>query len=54
MVDVAYLSKLYAEKLLSTGSHQDAFLKAVWVAYKEGIKDGQEPKQDLFTCTQDV
>lgn len=42
MIDVAYLSKLYAEKLLEKHDHQAAFVKAVWVAYKQGIKDATD------------
>lgn len=42
MIDVEYLSRLYAEKLLATNDHQAAFLKAVWVAYQHGLADKTE------------
>lgn len=42
MVDVKEMSQLYAAKLLETGDHQAAFLKAVWVAYQRGLKDATE------------
>lgn len=42
MLDVAELDKLYAEKLLKTGSHDAARMKIVWVAYKQGLADAKE------------
>ena len=41
MIDVDALRKEYADKLVKTKSHDEAFTKAVWLAYKEGIKDGR-------------
>lgn len=52
MIDVAYLSKLYAEKLLEKHDHQAAFLKAVWVAYKQGIKDATNGPNELLPTYQ--
>lgn len=48
------ITKIYADKLLKTLSHQDAFRKAVWVAYKRGIEDanvnaGLSPTQEQGT-----
>ena len=39
MIDAATLKKIFTEKLNATGSLDQAFLKAVWVAYMQGIKD---------------
>lgn len=52
MINVTDLSKLYAEKLLATGDHQEAFLKAVWVAYKQGIKDATDVDAGLLQATE--
>jgi hypothetical protein len=38
MVNVEQLKRVYADKLIATGSHE-AFTKAVWVAYKQGLAD---------------
>lgn len=46
MISVEDLSKLYAEKLVRTNSHDDAFKKAVWVAYKQGIEDGKQQAKE--------
>ena len=34
------LLKVFSEKLDRTGSFDQAFTKAVWMAYKQGIEDG--------------
>lgn len=39
MIFLEEITKIYADKLIKTLSHQDAFRKAVWVAYKRGIED---------------
>jgi hypothetical protein len=41
MITVSKLVAIFTEKLVKTGSFDAAFTKAVWVAYKEGVKDGQ-------------
>lgn len=48
MLDVADLKVMFADKLKATGSMDQAFTKAVWVAYKAGIRDGsahEHPEQ---------
>ena len=45
MIDVAELRRLYADKLMATGSHDAAFTKAVWVAFKAGIAAGRSEKE---------
>lgn len=42
MVGIEHLKKVYAEKLLKTGSHDEAFTKACWVAYLRGLDDAKE------------
>jgi hypothetical protein len=42
MISTDHLLKIFSEKLLKTGSFDDAFKKSHWIAYKEGVKDGQE------------
>jgi hypothetical protein len=42
MVTMTEINKLYAEKLLETGSHDKAMLKVVWIAYQKGLADGIE------------
>lgn len=42
MVDANEIKKVFAEKLLKSGSMDEALLKAIWVAYKQGILDGKE------------
>lgn len=39
MISVDVLRQVYADKLRATGSHDQAFTKAVWMAYKHGIAD---------------
>lgn len=46
MIDTAYLKQIFNEKLAQTGSFDDAFTKAVWVAFQEGIKDAKR----LYEC----
>ena len=45
------LLKIFSEKLDRTGSFDDAFTKAMWMAYKQGIEDERKGKnlQELFT-----
>lgn len=37
MITTSQLRKIYAEKLTETNSHDEAFTKAVWVAFEAGI-----------------
>lgn len=39
MIDVQKLREVFAEKLNKTGNLDDAFIKAVWVAYQQGVDD---------------
>jgi len=55
MITVQELNKVYIEKLIKTGSHDAAFTKATWIAYKAGIEDGikqalEEIKNEHSTC----
>ena len=40
MTDIKELLQVFHKKLKYTGSLDAAFLKSVWVAYNEGLKDG--------------
>lgn len=40
MIEISTLRTVFHEKLAATNSFDAAFTKAVWVAYKEGLKDG--------------
>jgi len=40
MLDVNELKQIFNDKLSKTGSLDEAFLKAVWTAYKQGLADG--------------
>lgn len=42
MIDAAELKRVFAEKLAETGSQDAAFLKAVWVAYQQGLEDAKK------------
>lgn len=44
MIDVADLKKAFSEKLIKSGSMDEALTKALWLAYKKGISDGVEGK----------
>jgi hypothetical protein len=39
MIDVQQLRKVFQDKLAKTGDLDDAFIKAVWVAYQQGLAD---------------
>ena len=41
MLDVNELKKIFSVKLMNTASIDEAFTKAVWVAYKKGVEDGE-------------
>lgn len=41
MIDIQQLTSEFHDKLKVTGSFDDAFKKAVWIAYKAGYKDGE-------------
>ena len=42
MIGVEQLKELYLKKLEKTGSFDEAFVKAVWVAYIKGYNVGRE------------
>jgi hypothetical protein len=44
MLTMTEINKLYAKKLLETGSHDKAMLKVVWIAYKRGLEHGIDSK----------
>jgi hypothetical protein len=50
MIDVNKLKIEFAEKLLKSGSMDEALLKVVWVAYKQGFydKDWNETHIDII------
>lgn len=37
--------EVFVEKLKSTGSFEEAFAKAIWIAYNQGLLDGLEDKR---------
>jgi hypothetical protein len=39
MLDVMQLKQVFNDKLAKTGSMDDAFTKACWIAYQAGLKD---------------
>jgi hypothetical protein len=39
MIDVQQLKEVFQDKLVKTGDMDDAFIKAVWVAYQQGLAD---------------
>jgi hypothetical protein len=39
MIDVQQLREVFQDKLAKTGDLDDAFIKAVWVAYQRGLED---------------
>lgn len=41
MITKEELTKIYQDKLAKTGSFDEAFLKAIWCAYKAGLADGK-------------
>jgi len=42
MLDVNTLKPVFADKLAETGSLDAAFLKCIWIAYKQGIEDANK------------
>lgn len=48
MISVDELKKQFYEKLASSGSLDQAFTKAVWIAYKKGIEDGSKRKDEYL------
>jgi hypothetical protein len=42
MIDVQQLREVFQDKLAKTGNLDDAFIKAVWVAYQQGLEDALE------------
>lgn len=51
MIDVAQLRKVYADKLEATGSFDQAFTKAVWVAFKLGIESTKKGNENESNST---
>lgn len=49
MISQEELNKIYAEKLLATGSHDAAILKVCWVAYNQGRQDEKEGQSQKET-----
>lgn len=45
MITTDELKKQFALKLTKTGSMDAALTKALWLAYKQGLKDGKESLQ---------
>ena len=43
MMDNREMVKIFAEKLLATGSMDQALVKAVWMAYNRGLEDAKQP-----------
>ena len=43
MMDNREMVKIFAEKLLATGSMDQALVKAVWMAYNKGLEDAKQP-----------
>jgi hypothetical protein len=39
VISITTLKEIYCEKLSRTNSHDAAFTKACWVAYKQGLAD---------------
>jgi hypothetical protein len=44
MIDVQQLREVFQDKLVKTGNLDDAFIKAVWVAYQQGLADAGSVK----------
>lgn len=42
MIDIMKLKQIFNEKLEKSGSFDEAFTKAVWEAFKHGIKEGKK------------
>jgi hypothetical protein len=42
MISTDHLLRIFSEKLLKTGSFDDAFKKSHWIAYKKGIEDAMD------------
>lgn len=43
MLDISVLKPIFSDKLATTGSLDEAFLKCVWIAYKAGLNDAITP-----------
>lgn len=52
MIDAVTLKQVFQEKLTQTGSLDQAFLKAVWVAYCQGLTDAAFPQKPEPAPTQ--
>jgi hypothetical protein len=39
MINLTELRKVFADKLIKTDSFDEALTKALWTAYKQGLKD---------------
>jgi len=44
MINVEELKAIFNAKLAKTGSLDEAFLKAVWVAFQQGMSDANKEK----------
>jgi len=44
MINAQELKEIFNAKLKEKGSLDAAFLKAIWVAYQQGITDANQPK----------
>ena len=52
MIDAATLKQVFQDKLAKTGSIDQAFLKAIWVAYCQGLADAAVPQKPEPTTAQ--
>ena len=48
MIDVNKLKQIFNDKLTKTGSLDEAFTKAMWTAYKQGLEDAFILLKDEF------
>ena len=48
MITTDELLQIFSEKLLKTGSFDDAFKKSHWIAFKEGVKEGSKRADELM------
>ncbi len=51
MINIGTLTQIFAQKLTTTGSMDQALKKACWVAYKQGLADAKQTNTNLeITC----
>jgi hypothetical protein len=41
MINISELKAIFSQKLIKSGSMDEAFTKACWVAYKQGLVDNE-------------